>query len=106
MTEKWHKVCSTDDLDMDDVMGVTVEDKLIAVYQIKSGFYATDGQCSHELADMTNGYVEGDFIECPKHNARFSIVNGQALRRPACEGIKTYPVKVEGSDIFVKVMEE
>ena len=106
MNSKWISVCKTDELEMDDVLGVMVKDKRIAIYQIEAGFFATDGLCSHEKADMTNGYVEGTFIECPKHNARFDIVTGEALRRPACIGIKTYPVKIENNEVYIDISEE
>ncbi len=104
MSDNWIYACETNELEMDDVIGLTIEDKRIAVYQIKEGYFATDGLCSHEQADMTNGYVEGDFVECPKHNARFSIITGEALRRPACDGIKTYAVKIEKGCIYLQLI--
>lgn len=103
MAEKWYKACDVDELEMDDVIGITVDDKLIAVYQIKAGYYATDGRCSHENADMTNGYITGETVECPKHNATFNVITGEALKRPACVGIKTYPVKIENDEIYVDI---
>ena len=40
-------------------------------------------------------------VECPMHSAQFDYRTGAALRSPACEALKTYPVKVEGDDVYV-----
>lgn len=99
----WKKVCHKDELEMDDVLGFEDNEKLYAVYQVKDGFYCTDGLCSHENADMTSGYVQDNFVECPKHNARFNVKTGEALRKPACKDIKTYEVKVEDNHIYINI---
>lgn len=103
MAEKiiWHKVCNTEDLEIDDVTGITVAGKVYAVYYLQSGYYATDGLCTHEQAKLFDGYVDGDIIECPKHNARFEIKTGKAVKRPACTDLATYPAKSEEGAIFI-----
>ena len=40
-------------------------------------------------------------IECPKHNGRFDIRTGEAKGAPVCVDLQTFPVKVEGSEIYV-----
>lgn len=97
----WHRVCNVDELEEEDVIGVEIDGKTYAVYFITSGYYATDGLCTHEQARLVDGFVSGDIIECPKHNARFHIPTGKALRRPACTGLDTYPVKKQGDELFI-----
>ncbi len=97
----WHEVCSEDELIEDDVIRFDRGDKTYAVYRIESGFYATDGLCTHEAACLCDGYVEGEIVECPKHNARFHIPTGEVRRMPAKENLNTYSVKVEGGKIFI-----
>jgi len=41
-------------------------------------------------------------VICPRHGARFSIRTGEALTAPACEPTATFPVKVEGDEVFVR----
>ena len=45
----------------------------------------------------------GTIIECPKHNGRFDFATGRAKGAPACVNLQTYPVKVEGGRVFIKL---
>ena len=47
--------------------------------------------------------IDGDEIECPLHQARFHLPTGEVRAAPATENIRTYPVKVTGDEIYVKV---
>ncbi|MDA3846631.1 MAG: Rieske 2Fe-2S domain-containing protein [Vallitaleaceae bacterium] len=98
---KWHKVILENELELDELVGITVDSKKYVVYHIKSGFYATDGECSHEHASFVDAYVADDYVECPKHNGRFHIPTGKALRRPACIDLNVYPVKIEGNYLMI-----
>jgi 3-phenylpropionate/trans-cinnamate dioxygenase ferredoxin subunit len=97
----WHRVCRADGIEEEDVIGVTVEGAVYAVYRLKDGFYATEGLCTHEQSPLASGYVSGDVIECGKHNARYHIPTGKAMRRPALRDLATYPVKREGEDLLI-----
>ena len=97
----WHKACNVEDLEEDDVIGVEINGTNYAVYWISSGYYATDGLCTHEQTSLANGFVNGDTIECPKHNGRFHIPSGKAVRRPVRIDLNTYPVKKEENILFI-----
>ena len=97
----WHPVAKVGDIEKEDLIDVDVNGKCYAIYWIDSGYYATDGLCSHEAAPLADGLVDGDVIECPKHNARFHIPTGKALRRPAKTDLATYPIKLEGDQIYL-----
>ena len=49
--------------------------------------------------------IIGTVIECPLHQGRFDITTGKALRAPVRIDLGTYPVKVEGGIIFIKIQE-
>jgi 3-phenylpropionate/trans-cinnamate dioxygenase ferredoxin subunit len=98
---EWVMVCSEGDIEKEDVVGFDHNGHTYAVYHTPSGFYATDGLCTHEQARLADGFVMGEFIECPKHNARFHIPSGKVKRVPARTGLVTYPVKVEGGSIYI-----
>jgi 3-phenylpropionate/trans-cinnamate dioxygenase ferredoxin subunit len=42
-------------------------------------------------------------IECPKHNGRFSLIDGMALGAPVLVDLKMYPVRVEGGSIYIDI---
>jgi len=97
----WHKVCDSDDLEMDDVVGYNREGKYYALYRIADGIFATDGLCTHEQANLCDGYVHKNSIECPKHNARFRIHDGKVLRKPGKEDLATYDAKEDEGFIWL-----
>lgn len=99
----WHKVASRSEIEDEDVIGVEVEGTEIAIYRLGSDYYATSNICTHAFAMLSDGYVEGDCIECPLHQQLFRIATGEAVEGPAEEDLKTFPVKVEGEDILVEV---
>ena len=102
-TIEYHAVAKTDDLGEEEVMAVFVGSEEIALYNVEGEFYATHGVCTHENVGLADGFVEGDLIECPLHNACFEIKTGKAVNPPAEVDLKTYPVKVEGDTIYVGI---
>ena len=62
-----------------------------------------DDVCPHEDGPLSEGFVEGDEVECPWHAARFNIKTGKKLCEPAYEDVASYPVRVTGDDIEVEV---
>ena len=66
-----------------------------------SGFYATDGFCTHEEEILADGLVLGEIIECPRHQGRFHIPSGKAKSGPVCVDLRTYPTKVEADHIYI-----
>ena len=47
--------------------------------------------------------VEGNLIECPKHNGCFDFKTGKAIRLPVRSKLATFPVKREGNLVKVRV---
>jgi 3-phenylpropionate/trans-cinnamate dioxygenase ferredoxin component len=100
----WLLACDADDVDEEDVIAVTLGGRSLAIYRSpQDTYHATDGICTHERAELADGLVMGDIIECPKHNGRFNYKTGEATRIPARTSLCTYPVKVDGGQVFVKV---
>jgi 3-phenylpropionate/trans-cinnamate dioxygenase ferredoxin subunit len=83
-----------------------VEDRHIAIYRLKDGFYAIEDICTHDGGPLAEGEVEEDVVVCPRHGARFSIRTGAALSLPAITPVDSYPVRVEGEDLMVGIPED
>jgi naphthalene 1,2-dioxygenase system ferredoxin subunit len=101
MQNNWIDAAAADEVPQDDVIGVTVGGKSIALYQVEDQVFATDNICTHGNARLCDGFLEGREIECPLHQGKFDIRNGKAMCAPLTEDIKTYPVKIEGNRVFV-----
>lgn len=98
---RWIEVCAVVDIDVEDVARFEFEGRTYAIYNAKSGFFASDNICTHEHAQLSDGLVFGDVIECPLHQGRFHIPSGKALSPPACVNMRMYPVKLEGGRVFI-----
>ena len=93
-------------------------------------YHALERRCGHMNAPLEMGTLNQGILTCPMHSAQFSIMTGEvindALRRnrtPAKKDglvavheyitmliekvttmdVKTYPVTIEGDDVFVEV---
>ncbi len=101
--DDWHDVAAVEELADDDVMKVTAAGSELALYRVEGKFYATDDCCTHEAASLSDGYLQDDTIECPRHQAVFHIPTGDVMSPPASEGLRTYPVRVDGDRVFVRL---
>lgn len=75
----------------------------IALYRLNDQIYAIDDVCTHEFALLSQGFVEAGAIECPLHQARFDIATGRCLAPPADRDLRTYEVRIESDQIYVRV---
>ena len=99
----WIHACRAGDIDEEDLVRWDHNGKSYAIYNTPSGFYCTDGYCTHEKQHLEDGFVDGTIIECPLHQGRFNIVTGRALSAPVCVNLGTYEVEVRQGEVFVLV---
>ncbi len=99
----WQRCAAHDDVWNDCVLPVQVGGQSIALYNIAGTIYATSDICTHEHAHLSDGYIEGECIECPLHGALFHVPTGEVRGGPVTVALKTFPVRVEGSDVLIDV---
>ena len=104
MTE-WIKVGQVGDPAAGQVKVIMTRGERIALANLNGDYYAIDDLCTHDGGSLDQGEVIGDQIECPRHGARFDLKTGKAMTLPAIFPVKTYVVKVEGSDILIELEE-
>ena len=66
----------------------------LAVFNVDGEFYVTDDHCTHGPGSLSEGYIEGDVVECNFHNGQFNIRTGEVVSPPCMVPVKTYPVTV------------
>jgi naphthalene 1,2-dioxygenase system ferredoxin subunit len=99
----WARAASRSELASGEVLGVEVAGHSIALYGVDGSIFATDNICTHAYARLSDGWLDGDLIECPLHAARFDVRTGKVLDPPATVDLKTYPVRVVDDEIQVKL---
>ena len=99
----WVRAAARSDLAEGEVIGVEVAGHSIALYDADGNLFATDNICTHAYACLSDGWLDGEVIECPLHAARFDIRSGKVLDPPATEDLKTYPVRIVDGEIQVRL---
>ena len=100
----WVDVCDAGDIDEEDVIRFDHDGRAFAIYRSPGdAYYATDGLCTHERVSLADGLVMDHIIECPKHNGRFDYRSGEAKGAPVCVNLRTYPVRLEGGRVLIKI---
>jgi len=101
--EKWVSVAARSALNEGAMLGVEVGDEAIALYNVDGEIYATSNVCTHAFAMLTDGFLDGDVIECPLHGGCFKVKTGEGQGAPVTEDLRTYPVRIVGDNIEVQV---
>lgn len=65
--------------------------------------YCTQSKCAHFGYSLAKGFMSGDKVMCPLHNAGFSVKSGKPEQGPVFNGLKTFKVVVENGKIKVSV---
>lgn len=77
----------------------------IAIYRQNGQLFATQDRCTHAMASLSEGWLEGYEVFCPVHDARFDIRTGQALCFPATDPLVTYEVVANDNGNEIEVLE-
>jgi naphthalene 1,2-dioxygenase ferredoxin component len=99
----WVKVAAASAIAEGEALGVEVQGRHIALYNVDGRFFATDNVCTHAFALLSDGYLDGNEIECPIHAGRFNVCTGKAMGAPVTTDLKIYPVRLEGDDLMVEI---
>lgn len=100
---KPYAVARADEIAPGQVMYVAVAGLEIALFNIDGTYYATDDACTHMGARLSDGYVDGDIVECSLHFGKFNIRTGKACSAPCTVDLRTYPVEVEGAEVIIRL---
>jgi naphthalene 1,2-dioxygenase system ferredoxin subunit len=101
--EEWAAAGTASKLAPGEMLAVTIGDREIALYNISGTFRATDNLCTHAFAYLTDGWLEGDIVECPLHGGKFEVLTGKGLGSPISCDIVVYEVRVVDDEIQVKL---
>lgn len=97
-----HKTLALADLVQDQAVRVVLDGVPIAVVLDNQGeVHAIGDTCTHGEISLSEGFVEGDTLECWAHGSAFSLRTGQPLNLPAYEPVPVYVVEIEDGDVYI-----
>ncbi len=100
----WVKACELSALKLGIALRFDHGDRtFVLICSPEGDLFCTDGLCTHEDAHLADGQINGEFIECPLHSGRFDYRTGEARRFPACENLRTYPVKLADDAVMADI---
>jgi nitrite reductase/ring-hydroxylating ferredoxin subunit len=97
------ELCSADDVPEGSALRVEAGALTLAVFNVEGAFYVTDDACTHGPGSLSEGYIEGDVVECNFHNGQFNIRTGEVVSPPCMVPIKTYPTRVESGKVVIEI---
>lgn len=98
----WTRVASLDQLPPGRTREIIAADRVIALANVEGQVFALDGVCPHQGGPLGEGRIEGSTLTCPWHGWQFNVCTGQhCLSQTIVQ--PSYPVRVEGGEIFVNL---
>jgi nitrite reductase/ring-hydroxylating ferredoxin subunit len=95
------ELCSVGEVAPGAALKVEHGDLTLAVFNVEGALYVTDDTCTHGPGSLSEGYIEGDVVECNFHNGQFNIKTGEVVAPPCMIPIKTYRTVVEDGKVFI-----
>ncbi len=102
MSEKV-ELCSADDVAVGAALKVEAHGLTLAVFNVDGEYYVTDDLCTHGPGSLSEGYIEGDVVECNFHNGQFNIRTGEVVSPPCMIPVMTYPTKLENGKVVIEI---
>jgi 3-phenylpropionate/trans-cinnamate dioxygenase ferredoxin component len=96
------RVCGLSELEQDTPRRVEVGGVPIAVVLDSNGdVHAIGDTCTHGDISLSDGFVDGETLECWAHGSAFSLISGKPLNLPAYEPVPVYVVEIDGDDVLI-----
>lgn len=96
------KVAGVNDLSPGRGKVVHAEGQDIALFNVDGTFHAIHNTCLHRGGPLGDGELKGTTVICPWHGWQYDVTTGNNVKNPAVT-VASFPVKVEGSDVFVEL---
>lgn len=98
----WIKAAKAGDVPSNTGLAVEIEGQAVALYKVDGQVYAIEGVCPHAGGPLAEGSLNGCLAMCPWHGWEFDVKTGKCDFNSDI-AVKTYPVKEEKGEIFIKI---
>ena len=95
------ELCATADVATNAALKVEKNGLCLAVFNLAGEYYVTDDLCTHGPGSLSEGYLEGEVIECDFHNGAFNIRTGAVVTPPCMIPLKTYAVHTIDGKVYI-----
>jgi biphenyl 2,3-dioxygenase ferredoxin component len=95
-------LCGTEEVAPGTALKVETAGLALVVHNLDGEFHVTDDNCTHGPGSLSEGFIEGDVVECNFHNGQFNIRTGAVVAPPCMVPIKTYQTFVENGRVLIE----
>ena len=96
------RVLDVDELSVGTATGVEVDGEPVCLVRLDAETVkAIHNVCSHEEYELSEGWVEGNSIECALHGSTFNLDTGAPETLPAVKPVPIYACRVADGGIEV-----
>jgi 3-phenylpropionate/trans-cinnamate dioxygenase ferredoxin component len=86
-----------------NMKGFEVAGERVLVARVQGRLHAVGGLCTHQIAYLEDGVLEGRQVSCPRHGACFDLESGEPLSAPADLPLPVHDVHAAGGRILVSI---
>jgi nitrite reductase/ring-hydroxylating ferredoxin subunit len=103
LTTNWISVAASDALPEGEMLAVWPDGISLALYRVDGVVHCTSNICTHGDAQLTDGWLDGNIIECPLHGGCFNVCDGRGQGAPIRDDLRTYPTREIDGEILVEM---
>ena len=96
------ELCKAADVPVGAGIKVEMAGLTLAVFNVNGTFYVTDDLCTHGPGSLSEGFLDGETIECNFHQGAFNVRTGAPAVPPCRIPVKTYKTVVEGGVVYIE----
>jgi nitrite reductase/ring-hydroxylating ferredoxin subunit len=102
----FRRAAAVSDIPEDRGLCVFVEGHDIGLFRVRGEVRAIDNACPHAGYPLCQGAFDGTVVICPAHGWEFDLRTGASPQDPRTPLLESYPVRIEGNEVFVYVEED
>ncbi len=96
------RLCAIDELAAGEMRRFEIGDQdPVLLCRIGDDYLIVDDECTHAIASLSEGRLEGETIFCPLHGGSFNVRSGKACSLPCKQKLRTYPVQIADGAIWM-----
>ena len=96
------KICGLGEIEEGKIITKEVNGKTIAIAKSNNELFAFDNECTHQKNPLSDGFLEGNVIECLYHGAKFDLRTGKVKCLPATSPLKVYKTEIKDNEVFIE----
>lgn len=99
------KLCAIGEIAPGEALKVELGGLCLAIFNVDGRFHVTDDACTHGPGSLSEGYLDGEVIECNFHQGCFNVRTGEVVAPPCVVPLKTYGSVIDDDALYVELEE-